>query len=168
MNDDIDINTEVNNCINCIFTYWILPKDSFDGHPRFAFIKLVLAKQGSLVTVKSLCMYLIKFYLSTVLDCIYPINSFHEELKIKSLFLPKLLCLTIFSLCRGDLVNCTRNRLSLGSFCVLGLWDNIVCHTAHASVASVVRVWLLTGDVPTNMTSIALYVSRKKVMNYNF
>lgn len=47
-----------------------------------------LNKQGSLVTVKSLCMYLIKFYLSTVLDCIYPINSFHEELKIKSLFLP--------------------------------------------------------------------------------
>lgn len=125
-----------------------------------------LNKQGSLVTVKSLCMYLIKFYLSTVFDSMYPINSFHEELKIKSLFLPKLLCLTIFSLCRGDLVNCTRNRLSLGSFCVLGFWDSIVCHTA--SVASVVIVWLLTGDVPKNMTSIALYVSRKKVMNYNF
>lgn len=94
------------------------------------------------------------------------LRSIHEELNSKSLFLPKVLCLTIFSLCRIDRVNCTKNQLFLGFFFVCGLWDNIVCHAA--SLASVVKVWLLTEDVPKNITSIAFYISRKKVMNYIF
>lgn len=34
-NDDIDFNIEVNNCINCIFMYWIFFKDGFNGYLCF-------------------------------------------------------------------------------------------------------------------------------------
>lgn len=56
----------------------------------------------------------------------------------------------------------------LGFFCVLGLWDNIVCYIVYVFVVFVVKVWLLIGDVFINMIFIVFYVFCKKVMNYNF